>query len=512
MDSLLIDKTASTDTSDATSSSSNLKVKDGVRHLESLRDNRSVHLDGEVINDVTTHPAYRNACASAAQMYDLQAQPDMIEKMTFESPTSGGRVNRAWQIPKDHSEMVARRESLVAWAETHSGFMGRSPDHLASALMGQYIGMPRWEEYDKKLAGNFRDYFHFARDNDHFLTYVIINPQIDRTKDASDQADEDVIMRVVDEDSEGLTVRGAKMMGTSSVMANEVFVANLQPLRPDETRYAVSFALPMATKGLKVLSRKSFEAHAVTTFDNPISSRFDENDAVLYFDDVKVPWDRVFVNQDVGMARAQFHETPGHVYQNYQAQIRLMVKLKFLLGVAKRTAETIGTIKMPPVQTTLGKLASDAATIEAYVKAMEIGGHEVNGAWVPCRQTLYAAQVFSQELYAGFVNTIRELAGGALIMLPSSAADYDNSEEARILDSVQSSSHGTSRDRVKFFKLAWDALGSEFAGRHTHYEAFYAGAQFVTRGHSFRTYDWDAATDLLDAQLNSYSLEDSLKN
>ena len=486
-------------------------VKDGAQHLASLRDKRAVYLDGEVISDVTTHPAYRNAVASAARMYDLQAQPDMVEKMTFESPTSDARVSRAWQIPKNHAEMVARREALVAWAETHSGFMGRSPDHLASALMGQYIGMPRWEAYDKKLAGNFRDYFQFARDNDHFLTYVIINPQIDRTKDASEQGDEDVIMRVVDEDSEGLTVRGAKMMGTSSVMANEVFVGNLQPLRPKETRYAVSFALPMATKGVKVLSRKSFEAHAVSTFDNPISSRFDENDAVLYFDDVKVPWERVFVNQDVGMARAQFHETPGHVYQNYQAQIRLMVKLKFLLGVAKRTAETIGTIKMPPVQSTLGKLASDAATIEAYVKAMEIGGHEVNGAWVPCRQTLYAAQVFSQEVYAGFVNSIRELAGGALIMLPSSAADFANSEEAAIIDKVQSSSHGSSRERVKCFKLAWDALGSEFAGRHTHYEAFYAGAQFVTRGHAFRTYEWDAATDLRDSQLDSYSLEPTVK-
>lgn len=481
-------------------------VKDGARHLASLRDDRSIYCDGEVIRDVTTHPAYRNSVASAARMYDLQARPDMVEAMTFESPTSGGRVSRAWQIPKNHREMVERREALVAWAQTHCGFMGRSPDHLASALMGQYIGMPRWEAYDRRLAANFRDYFHFARDHDHFLTYVIINPQVDRTRDASDQADAEVILRVVDEDSEGLTVRGAKMMGTSSVMANEVFVANLQPLRPDETTFAVSFALPMATKGLKVLSRKSYEAHAVSTFDNPMSSRFDENDAVLYFDDVKVPWDRVFVNQDVAMARAQFHDTPGHVYQNYQAQIRLMVKLKFLLGIAKRTAETIGTISMPPVQATLGKLASDAATIEAYVKAMEIAGQEVNGAWVPCRQTLYAAQVFSQELYAGFVNTIRELAGGALIMLPSSRADYDNSEEAVIIDRVQSSARGTSRERVKFFKLAWDALGSEFAGRHTHYEAFYAGAQFVTRGHSFRTYDWDSATDLLDAQLASYSL------
>ncbi|MEM7568636.1 MAG: 4-hydroxyphenylacetate 3-hydroxylase N-terminal domain-containing protein [Pseudomonadota bacterium] len=485
-------------------------IKNGERHIASLRDNRTVYIDGTEVRDVTTHPAFRNSVASSARMYDLQAQEDNIEAMTFESPTSGGRVSRAWQIPKNHAEMVERRKALVAWAETHCGFMGRSPDHLASALTGQYMGLDRWKEYDEGYARNFADYYHYARDHDHFLTYVIINPQIDRSKDTSEQEDGDVIMRVVDEDSEGITVRGAKMMGTSSIMANEVFVANLQPLRPDESKYAVSFALPMNTKGVKVLSRKSFEASAVSTFDNPLSSRYDENDAVLYFDDVKVPWNRVFVNQDVGMARAQFHETPGHVFQNYQAQIRLMVKLKFLAGIARKTAETIGTIKMPPVQTMLGKLASDAAAVEAFVFGMEAAGEEFNGAWIPNRHMLYAAQVFTQEMYANFVNSIRELAGGALIMLPSSAQEYSNPEAARIFDKVQVGAQGSSRERVKFFKMAWDALGSEFAGRHTHYESFYAGAQFVTRGHSFRSYDWDGALELVDTQLSGYSLEDCL--
>lgn len=485
-------------------------IKTGERHIASLRDNRTVYLDGVEINDVTAHPAFASAVASSARLYDLQARPDQVEALTFVSPTSGGRVSRAWQVPASLQDMIERRKALVAWAETHCGFMGRSPDHLASALMGQYIGMPRWEAYDSRFARNFADYFHYARDNDLFLTYVIINPQIDRAKDTSDQAHDDVIMRVVDEDSEGLTVRGAKMMGTSSIMANEVFVANLQPLRPDEGRYAVCFALPMNTRGLKVLSRKSFEAHAVSAFDNPLSSRYDENDAVIYFDDVKVPWNRVFVNQDVAMARAQFHETPGHVYQNYQAQIRLMVKLKFLLGIAHRTAATIGTLSMPQVQAVLGKLASDASTVEAYVYAMEAAGEQVNGAFVPNKPLLYAAQVFTQELYATFVNAIRELAGGALIMLPSSAQDYAHADAARIMDLIQVGASGSARDRVKFFKLAWDALGSEFAGRHTHYEAFYAGAQFVTRGHSFRTYDWASAAALLDGQLGSYKLEDSL--
>ena len=487
-----------------------VQVKNGTQHIESLRDERVIYVGGKIVHDVTTDPAFRNSVKSSARLYDLQADPDYIEALTFKSPTSGGQVSRAWQIPKNYDETVTRRKALVTWAETHCGFMGRSPDHLASALSGQYVGMDRWEAYDPKFAKNFSDYFHYARDNDLFLTYVIINPQIDRSKEASEQQDEDVIMRVVDEDSEGLTVRGAKMMGTSSVMANEVFVANLQPLRPNEEKYAVSFAVPMNIKGLKILSRKSFEASAESEFDNPLSSRYDENDAVIYFDDVKIPWERVFVNQNVDMARGQFHDTPGHIYQNYQAQIRLMVKLKFLAGLAKKTAEIIGTIKLPPVQGMLGKLASDAAAVEAFVYGMEASGEEVNGAWIPNKHLLYSAQVFTQELYAGFVNSVRELAGGALIMLPSSVDDYSIEDVAKIIDKTQSASVGTPRDRVKFFKMAWDALGSEFASRHAHYEAFYAGAQFVTRGNSFRTYGWDSATDLVDQQLSSYTLEGSL--
>ena len=168
-------------------------------------------------------------------------------------------------------------------------------------------------------------------------------------------------MKIVDEDAEGVTVRGAKMLGTSSIMAIEVFVAHLQPLRLDEVDYAISFAIPMATKGLKVLSRKSYEVHAVSEFENPLVYRYDENDAVTYFDDVKVPWERIFVHRDPDMCRRKFHDTPGHIYQNYQAQIRLTVKLKFLVGLARAVCETIGTVSMPAVAVSLGKMAAQAA-------------------------------------------------------------------------------------------------------------------------------------------------------
>lgn len=476
-------------------------IKNGSAHLASLRDGRSVFINGRLAGDVTEHVAFRNAVASTCRLYDYQAAPENAELMTFESDT-GARVGRAWQAARTYDELVQRRHALTAWANLHGGFMGRSPDHVSSALLGQWMGIEAFEKHDVKRANAFRDYFRYARDNDLFLTYVIINPQADRSKDWGDQPAEDLVAAIVDEDHEGITIRGAKMLGTSSIMANEVFVANLQPLRPGEENLAFSCALPMNAKGLKVLSRKSFEEHSVSCFDNPLASRFDENDALMYFDDVKVPWDRVFVYKDTDACRAQFHDTPGHTMQNYQAQIRLMVKTRFLLGVARKITETIGTINLPPVREKLGWLSAKVAMIESMVYGMEAAGKFHNGYYVPDRNLMYSAQVVTQELYPQLIHAIRELAGGALIMLPSSEEDLRNPELLPIIRKTQVSGGMTPEERVQFLKLAWDALGSEFASRHQQYEMFYAGAQFVTCGHSFRTRNWAEATGLADSLMS----------
>src|SRR6201998_774875 len=189
------------------------------------------------------------------------------------------------------------------------------------------------------------------------------------------------------------------MLGTGLVVPNELLVTNMQPLKPGEEDIAFSCALPMNAKGLRVLSRKSYEAHAVSVFDNPLSSRFDENDALMYFDDVKVPWERVFVHRDTDMCRAQFHDTPSHVYQNYQAQIRLSVKMKFLVGLAHKITEAIGTTNMPQVREQLGSLAANAGVVDAMVSGMEASGTQRGEYYLPNRHLLYAAHVMTQGLY-----------------------------------------------------------------------------------------------------------------
>lgn len=480
-------------------------MKSGQQHLASIRDGRTIFVDGKRVEDVTTDVAFRNVAASVGALYDFANAPERRELMSFETDT-GVQTNRIWQLPTSYAELRQRRMALEAWTAIHGGFLGRAPDHVASCMSGMRMGLPVFEGYDPARAKALGDYYRYARDNDLYLTYVIINPQADRSKSAADQADPFLTAGVVDRDAEGITVRGAKMLATGGVVANEVFCTTIQPLKPGEENYAISFAIPMNAKGLKLLSRKSYEKAAPSIFDNPLASRYDENDAVIFFDDVKVPWDRVFVDGSIEMCQKQFHATPCHVYQNYQAMIRLKVKLQFLMGIAHRTTQMNGITGFPQVREILGQLCAEAAMVDAFVNAMEAKGHMVGEYFIPDGHMLYSAQVLTQQMYPKILNSLRELAGGGMIMLPSSAADFSNPEIAALIEKTQQSPAAGAHDRVKFYKLAWDAVGSEFGSRHHQYEMFYAGATFVTKGHSFRTYDWNRSTGIVQNILDSYDI------
>ena len=382
--------------------------------------------------------------------------------------------------------------------------MGRSPDHVASTFAAMMMGLELFARHAGGHPDRLEAYFDHARRADLYISYVIIDPQGDRSKATSEAGNADLAVAIVDEDSEGITVRGAKMLGTGAVLSNEVLVTTLRPLRPDEARYAFSAAVPLGLRGVKLLSRRSYEQAATSVFDYPLSSRFDENDALLYFDDCKIPWERVFVHRDPALQLAQWHETPAHSFQNYQASIRLMVKLRFLLGLARRITETIGTVDFPSVRETLGELAADAAMIEAFVYGMEAKGHFHGPYFVPDRALLYAAQVQGQAIYPKFITTLRGLAGGGVLMVPSSVADFADPSVAPIIARTQRSPATDATGRVKLMKLAWDAMGSEFASRHVQYEMFYSGPRATTTGMAWRNADWSAAGAAVERFLASY--------
>ena len=484
-------------------------AKDGNAYLSSLRDDRTIYIDGRKVADVTTDNCFRGVVGTAASLYDFQAAPENLEQMTFQSPTSGERVNLAWQLPRTYGELVRRREAIEKWSALSCGMIGRSPDHVASTLAGLRMGLSAFRDYDPARAAALESYFQYARDNDLFLSYVIINPQSDKAKSAGGQPDPHLVASVVDEDSGGITIRGAKMLATSGVIANELLVSGFQALQAGDEAYAFTAVVPLGVKGLTLMSRRSYEQSATSTFDYPLSSRFDENDAVVHFDDVKIPWDRVFVFKDLKMAQAQWHDTRAHVLQNYQCMIRLMVKLRFMLGLARKIAETNNIINYPQVRETLGLLAAKVSNIEALVIAMELKGESFQEYYVPDRALLCTAQVIAQTTYPEVAEAIRSLSGGGMIMVPSSYADFATPETNAIIHKTQRSTVATSEERVKLMKLAWDAVGSEFGSRHLQYEMFYSGAPFVTRGNAFRFFDWDGVKGAVDQFMGSYGLPEN---
>jgi 4-hydroxyphenylacetate 3-monooxygenase len=188
--------------------------------------------------------------------------------------------------------------------------------------------------------------------------------------------------------------------------------------------------------------------------------------------------------------------------------IRLSVKVRFLIGLAHRMTEINGVIGLPQVRETLGQLAAESSMVDALVAAMEAKGSYHGRYFVPDRRTLYAAEVLTQQLYPKILNTLRDLAGGGMTMLPSSVADFGNPEIASLIERALQSPTASAAEKVKFYKLAWDAVGSEFASRHHQYEMFFTGAGFVIKGRVFRQYDWDAAGALVNGVLDGYQLAD----
>ena len=291
-------------------------IKTGSQHIAMLKDGRQVYINGQLAGDVTEHPAFGGRSQSIGTLYDFQSRPDNSELMTFEVPEAAGSAPTASGSCRTAIRSWWRgAEALEAWAELHGGFLGRAPDHVASCISGMYMGLDVFEAYDAARAGALADYYRFCP-RQRPLSHLCHHQSASRPLQGRERAAGSFPhrRRRRSRTAKGITIRGAKMLATGGIMANEVLVTCIQPLREGDERYAVSFAVPMNAKGLKILSRKSYEESARSVFDNPLASRFDENDAVLYFDDVKVPWERVFVNQDIAMCQKQFHATPAHVY------------------------------------------------------------------------------------------------------------------------------------------------------------------------------------------------------
>jgi len=279
-------------------------------------------------------------------------------------------------------------------------------------------------------------------------------------------------------------------------------VSCIHPLQPGDEAYAINVAIPTDAPGLRLYARRPFALRASGAEDYPLTSRFDEADCFVVLDNCFVPWERVFVHRDLEACRDQWWKTPAHLYGNHQAQARYAVKLRFLLGLAKRMNEATGNDAAPPVVVEMGELAAYASIVEHMLHSQEtVAELDEEGILWPSRTALYAVMALQSKINPHMIDMVRELTGAAMITLPSSARDFDSPEAAADIERFFQSASTPARERIALMRLAWDFIGTEFGSRHQQYEKFYGGASFLVKTNVFRHYDFSRATALVDRAL-----------
>ncbi|WP_120003467.1 4-hydroxyphenylacetate 3-hydroxylase family protein [Nesterenkonia muleiensis] len=481
-------------------------MRTGAEYLKSLDDGRTVFVDGEVVGNVAEHPAFSSVAGTVGQLFDFAADP--ANGMQSHAEELGSTINVVYSIPRSSEDLHARRRAIAAWAKRTHGWLGRSPDHLASAFAGFAANAEVFDTPKKKFSQNVRNFYEHIARNSLFVSYAIIPPQYSRASTASQWGDDFIQVGVVRETEEGLIVRGSQMLATSGAIADELFVTCLKPLKPEDSDFAISFAIPLGTPGLKLISRRPYAIGATSEFDYPLTSRYDEPDGFVVFDDVLVPWDRVFVDRDVERVREPFFRTPAHPLMNWQAQIRFVEKLKFIASVARRITQVNETDQAPGTVEKLGELAALVTSVEAAVLAAQAeAGPDEHGTYVPARKYIYGAMGLQGETYPRVIQLLREIASGGVMQLPSSVADMVSSVTRPDVERYIRSRNVESKERIKLFRLAWDVIGSEFGGRHQQYEIFYAGSSaLVKSAYTYNHFGYEELLSDLEEFLISYDL------
>ena len=478
-------------------------MRGGADYVASLKDGRAVFLDGERVEDVTKHPAFAEPIRRVAERYDVaRGAPDVS---TCVDPATGRRIGAMWLIPRSAEDLGRRRVVHRLWAEGSYGLMGRTPDHVASVLTA-FAG---WRQLFDRAGTRFGDNvvrFHArARDEDLYVAYAIVPPQVDRSTPAHQHHERFLHPGVVRETDRGIVIRGAHSIATSVTMADWLFVSYITPLAPGDIDYAISLVMPVSADGLRLYPRRPYATLATSVYDYPLSSRYDEVDTTVVFDDVLVPWEHVFVYKNVELVTAQFHESPAHTTANFQSLVRFGVKLEFMAGLVMKLVELQRGAGDPNTQATLGgDIAAYCAAFDGLVKAAEHFPLISDGYARPHPQYVYAGMSLQRRLIVDMYRTIRELAGGAFQNMPSSEASFLSAETRADAERYYQATGTAARDRIKLLKLVWDFVGTEFGGRQLQYEMFYSAAQPVVNRRMFRSYDWASAKGLVDRLLSEY--------
>ncbi|MED1796729.1 4-hydroxyphenylacetate 3-hydroxylase N-terminal domain-containing protein [Brevibacillus nitrificans] len=479
-------------------------IRTGQQYKEGLRSPREVYINGERVTDVTQYPAFRRPIEAIAKLYDMKHDPRHQATLTFPSPTTGDLCDICFMPPKNAEELRKKTEAYKLFAKSTYGVMGRSPEFMNAHIMGIAESSKFFGKWGQQFEDNMNRYFEYVRENDLFLTHALGTPQIDRSKASHEQRDLFLHLGVKEETEEGIIVRGAKQLATMGPITDELLVfPNGRAFKEGDERYCMAFAIPVSTPGLKMLCRQPFVPNDDrNVYDHPFSSRFEENDAMVVFDDVLVPWERVFFYNNIEAANTMRFNADVSIHATHQATVRKLVKFGMAAAIASKLTDSVKTNVFPQVAERVGIIIAMLKSHESALFAAEqCGEYNDNGNWRPNKDFLEAQNILYSKNNEVIVDLIKQM-GAAGLMLTPSGSDFFGPES----ENFQYYFSGANSDgfhRVQIAKMAWDFFGDAATQRLLHYERFYIGdPMFYAAGYSNRANirEWLDLTDELLAQ------------
>jgi 4-hydroxyphenylacetate 3-monooxygenase len=480
-------------------------IKTGREYIERIDAARSeVWIRGARIEGrLSEHPAYRGVMKTQAELYDLQHAEENAELLTYRSPQTGVRVGLSFLPPRTAEDLVRRRIMIQEWALHTHGFIGRSPDYMNSVVMLLGETAELFAAGDPAFVRHARDYASYCRERDITLTHSFIRPQTNRSRSFMDSSNRDTASaRVVEKTKRGIVVQGALLLATQGGMTDELYVFP-GPCPPGDRRdnpYAFAFAIPCNTPGVKFVCRDSYDSGR-SSFDAPLSSRFEEMDTAVVFDKVLVPWERVFLCGDAETANAYPLKSNYYSHIAHQVACRRIVKLEFMLGLIEALVTALSIDEYDHIQEKTAEAIVALETMKALLYAAEADSvPDEWGLMMPDPRPLNAACHYFAAVYPRLAEIVQLIGASGLIATPAEA-DFQTAELRPHLDAYLQTGTLDAEQRTGLFRLAWDATMSAFGTRQTQYERFFFGDPVRMARRLSSSYDKERYVDRVRSML-----------
>ncbi len=462
-------------------------IRTGRQYLESLRDGRQVHINGERVRDVTTHPMFKPVVDIRARIYDMAHEPATRDVMSY--VTDGDRNAVGNKLPLTQQDWWDKRRATDTVLEEIGGVVTRVGDETVGEMWSLYDGRDVLNEVDPQFARNIETHIERVLVGDPFHVSANTDPKGDRSKPPQEQ-DPDMLLHLVRETDAGIVVRGAKYE-TAAAYANQAFtkptIANWGNSAYSD--YALGFICDLGSPNLKFICRTGFAGRADAQ-DYPLASRFDEVDTLVVFDDVLIPWENVLFYRHT--KAAAFIRATLHRYSAFAFVQRNLKLADMMIGTALFNVRQTGLDKQQAVQEKLAELAVYREGINAHLTAaIALAERSPAGLMMPNQSLLYTGRVLACSQLHHMMHIARELCGGQICVTPDRACFESPETQAWMEKFYTVNEDWVAEDRRKLLALARDLLNSDYAGHRLTFQLFAQSPPFAHLAAVYRNFGWD---------------------